>query len=315
MGPYATPNILSAMAVAERHGYMLPQHTAVHRAAADLRLPVPRLVDRPDAERVRPEPAVSTPSRRLPEPPETIARRPTRTARPTSSPTACRRRERSGRAHDRRGARPRGRRGHPVPAGHDRLGADRHPDPRRESRPVVTNALGVDTVGLIEAMEQLDYQPPLMFSLFPAPGPLLGRRRAVGGRAVGLDLRAQRRRSSTSAGPEVQPRSSRSFDAASRGRGPAVHRSSRRRRPRRGTPGRSSPRASRRAGSSTSRPSATRCTRTAPTRRSAGTSTFDPAVNNFWPTTPGLKQIQDGDWVMVWPDERRCRRRSSGPAA
>src|SRR5690606_34278399 len=29
MGPYATPNILSAMAVAERYGYVLPQHTAV----------------------------------------------------------------------------------------------------------------------------------------------------------------------------------------------------------------------------------------------------------------------------------------------
>ena len=58
IGPYATPNILSAMAVAERHGYVLPQHTAVHRAAAHLRVPVPGLVDRPDAERVRPEPAV-----------------------------------------------------------------------------------------------------------------------------------------------------------------------------------------------------------------------------------------------------------------
>src|SRR6185503_5049460 len=29
MGPYATPNILAAMAVAERHSYVLPQHTAV----------------------------------------------------------------------------------------------------------------------------------------------------------------------------------------------------------------------------------------------------------------------------------------------
>ena len=29
MGPYGTPNILPAMAVAERHGYVLPQHTAV----------------------------------------------------------------------------------------------------------------------------------------------------------------------------------------------------------------------------------------------------------------------------------------------
>src|ERR671916_116039 len=29
IGPYATPNILSAMAVAARHGYTMPQHTAV----------------------------------------------------------------------------------------------------------------------------------------------------------------------------------------------------------------------------------------------------------------------------------------------
>jgi branched-chain amino acid transport system substrate-binding protein len=30
---------------------------------------------------------------------------------------------------------------------------------------------------------------------------------------------------------------------------------------------------------------------------------FDPATNNFWPSTQGLKQIQDGDWVMVWPND------------
>ena len=36
------------------------------------------------------------------------------------------------------------------------------------------NSLGVESVGCIEAMEQLDYRPPVMFSLFPAPGPLLG---------------------------------------------------------------------------------------------------------------------------------------------
>src|SRR5690606_7624547 len=30
MGPYATPNIIAAVAVAERAGYVLPQHTAVH---------------------------------------------------------------------------------------------------------------------------------------------------------------------------------------------------------------------------------------------------------------------------------------------
>jgi branched-chain amino acid transport system substrate-binding protein len=30
--------------------------------------------------------------------------------------------------------------------------------------------------------------------------------------------------------------------------------------------------------------------------------TFDPEDNNFWPTTLGLKQIQDGEWVMVYPE-------------
>jgi branched-chain amino acid transport system substrate-binding protein len=31
---------------------------------------------------------------------------------------------------------------------------------------------------------------------------------------------------------------------------------------------------------------------------------FNPDDNNFWPSTQGLKQIQDGDWVMVWPADR-----------
>ena len=36
----------------------------------------------------------------------------------------------------------------------------------------------------------------------------------------------------------------------------------------------------------------------------SGHLTFDPADNNFWPTTLGLKQIQNGEWVMVWPQDR-----------
>ena len=87
IGPYATPNILSAMAVAERHNFVMPQHTAVLRAAADLRLPVPGVVDRDDAEPVRPQPA----PRRGGEPahPAEDASRclPARAARPLSSPT------------------------------------------------------------------------------------------------------------------------------------------------------------------------------------------------------------------------------------
>ena len=30
IGPYATPNIVAAMGAAERHGFVMPQHTAVH---------------------------------------------------------------------------------------------------------------------------------------------------------------------------------------------------------------------------------------------------------------------------------------------
>ncbi len=36
----------------------------------------------------------------------------------------------------------------------------------------------------------------------------------------------------------------------------------------------------------------------------SGPVEFDQSVNNFWDTNLGLKQIQDGDWVMVWPAER-----------
>jgi branched-chain amino acid transport system substrate-binding protein len=36
----------------------------------------------------------------------------------------------------------------------------------------------------------------------------------------------------------------------------------------------------------------------------SGPLEFPPDDNNFWPSTLGLKQIQDGDWVMVWPEER-----------
>jgi hypothetical protein len=26
-------------------------------------------------------------------------------------------------------------------------------------------------------------------------------------------------------------------------------------------------------------------------------------MNNFWPSDQSLKQIQDGDWVIVWPGD------------
>jgi hypothetical protein len=46
----------------------------------------------------------------------------------------------------------------------------------RDAKPdlLISNSLGVDTVNALTAMKQLGYRPPLTFSLFPAPGPLLG---------------------------------------------------------------------------------------------------------------------------------------------
>jgi branched-chain amino acid transport system substrate-binding protein len=44
------------------------------------------------------------------------------------------------------------------------------------------------------------------------------------------------------------------------------------------------------------------------------TSHLRPEVNNFWPTTLGIKQIKM-DWVMVWPVDRAavpCRGRRAG---
>ena len=58
-----------------------------------------------------------------------------------------------------------------------------------------------------------------------------------------------------------------------------------------------------------------RCTRTAETTFS-GPLEFDPEVNNFWPSNEGLKQIQDGDWLMVWPASGlppSCGRRRAEP--
>ena len=47
---------------------------------------------------------------------------------------------------------------------------------------VWNSGLATDPVGLIQAMDQLNYKPPQMFTLFPAPGPLL----ALGDRANNL---------------------------------------------------------------------------------------------------------------------------------
>jgi branched-chain amino acid transport system substrate-binding protein len=36
----------------------------------------------------------------------------------------------------------------------------------------------------------------------------------------------------------------------------------------------------------------------------SGHLTFDVSQNNFWQTNLGIKQIQNGQWVVVWPADR-----------
>ena len=45
----------------------------------------------------------------------------------------------------------------------------------------------------------------------------------------------------------------------------------------------------------------------------SGKLSFDPKQNNFWPTTQTIKQIQNGDWVTVWPRDRAAGQ-LKGPA-
>ena len=173
---------------------------------------------------------------------------------------------------------------------------------------IVANGLGVESVGLLQAMEQLGYRPPLMFSLFPAPG-----RSWVSASWPRATCRS-RCSSPTSRSWSRWARRSREiveeFTAPRDRGGAAVHRL---RDPggglvdgvgdpgRRGR-GRRQPRPA----GDLRRPARSR----ARTRPSTASLTFDPAVNNFWPTTQGIKQIQDGDWVMVWPEDR-----AAAPAA
>ena len=310
IGPYATPNILSAVAVAERHGYTIPQHTAVIAPLLSYDCQFPGWSIGPTPNEYVPTMLLDA-VESLPEPPATIV-----VATNQSGSTDFITRGVPDDDSDAGMLSIAEERGYevvdmPYPPGT----TDWAPIATqiRDADPdlLVNNGLGVDPVGLIEAMLQLDYQPPMMFSLFPAPGPLLGLGELGRGVALGLDLRAQRgaSRAVPAEAAEIvdrvpvtgaRPRASRTRPSRPRPR-------------RRGTPGTSSPKASRAPAASTSRRSATTSTRTVSTRRSAGISSSIRRSTTSGRASQGIKQIQDGDWVMVWPADRAAAElRASG---
>lgn len=301
MGPYATPNILSAMAVAERHGFVLPQHTAVIAPLLTYDCQFP-------AWSIGYEPNVYVPTQlyeavaTLPEPPKTVA---FATNQNGSTDFVTRGLPDDESDPDARSI--------ATEMGLEIVADIQYPPGTTEWAPIATqlqqadpdlivnNSLGVDTVGLIQAMKQLGYTPPLIFTLFPAPGPLLG----LGADAEGvLSVSIFEPNDAILAlyGPEVTAIVN-EYEAAATGAGLPY------------TAFETQATASwnaweilvagvESAGNLEQKAICDALHANGAETTFSGKLTFDPAQNNFWPSNQGLKQIQDGEWVMVYPAGR-----------
>lgn len=301
IGPYATPNIISAIAVAERYGYTIPQHTAVLAPLLTYDCQFP-------AWSIGPEPNEYVPNQlfdaleTLPDPPQTIAIL-TNQAGSTDFVSYG-----SPDAEDATGA---------VSIAEER-GLDvvlevRYPPTTSDWAPIATqvrdanpdfvlnNGLGVDPVNIIQAMEQLGYRPPLMFSLFPAPGPLLGLGEASDG-LLSVSIFESNEAVLEEAGEEATeiveefetrateaglPYTAFETQAAASWNAWEILVG--------GVEG---------AGDVDQQAICDTLHEDGADTTFSGHLEFDPEVNNFWPSTQGLKQIQGDEWFMVYPEDR-----------
>jgi branched-chain amino acid transport system substrate-binding protein len=178
MGPYATPNIVAAQAVAERHGFVLPNHTAVLTYALTYRCQFPTWSTGGKPNLTVPQ-TVFTALKTLRNPPKRIAFV-TNTGGSTNFISYGAPNSNEGGAVE-----------YARKAGLNVVLDLKYPPnvsdwgslatQVRAAQPdlVWNSGLATDPVSLIQAMEQLNYRPPQFFTLFPAPGPLL----ALGDRA------------------------------------------------------------------------------------------------------------------------------------
>lgn len=299
MGPYATPNIIPAVAVAERAGYMIPHHTAIHAPLLGYECQFP-------GWSIDPQPDVYVSEllfemlATLPEPPRTIALVTNESG--STQPMTQGFEEGGGGMRE-------------IAAQYDlEVVADLPYAPGNQewsaiatqlrdadADVVINNGLGVDTVGMLEATEQLGYRPPMVFSLFPAPGPLLGLGEPADGtlsvslfepnepllEQYGEDVRGivdeyrQRAEAADLPYTAFETQAAASWNAWEILAGAVEG-----------------------AGSVDQEELCGYLRENGVDTTFNGHLTFDPAVNNFWDTNVGLKQIQDGDWVMVWPEQR-----------
>lgn len=300
MGPYATPNILAAMPVAERHGYVLPQHTAVLAPALTYECQFPGWSIGPAPNEFIPnqladlfdsmDGAVSTVALVTNEGGSTsfVSYGRPDVEEPSASTILP-------------------ERGYeivadiPYPIGNTEWGPIAVSLQEAQPDAVLVMGLGVEANGLIDAMEQLDYSPPVMFALFPAPGPLLGMGEAAEGLLsvsmfepnepilAGLDPELVEITEEFSARVEEQglPYSTFETQAAASWNAWSILVQ--------GVEG---------AGSLDHQAICDHLHENGADLPFAGQVSFDTEQNNFWPSNQVIKQIQDGDWVVVWPEDR-----------
>jgi branched-chain amino acid transport system substrate-binding protein len=299
IGPYATPNILSAMAVAQRHGFTLPQHTSVLAPLMTYDCQFPGWSIGPKPNEFVPNQLYDAVAS-LPNPPKRVAILTNRNGStdfvgygsesdPTGAVTIARQR------------------------GLNVVAEVRYPPATTDWAPiaaqvrdaapdlVVNNGIGVDPVNLLQAMAQLGYKPPLMFSLFPTPGPPLGLGATADGllsvtifepnrstlNKLGPDAAGIVNDFKTRAGSAKLPYTVFETQAAASWTAweiltSAVTGS-------KGLDQKALCDQLHRAGADTT---------------FNGHLNFDSKVHNFWPPTQAIKQIQNSDWVTVWPPDR-----------
>ena len=307
IGPYATPNILSAMAVAQRHNYVLPQHTAVLAPQLTYSCQFPAWSYGPRPNEFIPTQLFDAVAS-LPDAPKRIA---VVTSQSGSAAFVT-----DGFGSDKTGMLT------IAPQKGLQVVANVHYPPTtsdwapiaaqvRAAKPdlVVNNGLGVDAVNLLQAMKQLNYRPPMMFALFPAPGPLLGLGDMSAGTLttslfqpdqadkLGGDVQAIvddfKTRATAAKLPypvfETQAAASwNAWDILTDG--------------------------VKAAGSLDQQKICDSLHADGAQTTFSGKVTFDPADHNFWAGTETLAQIQGGKWVTVWPQDKAAAQ-LRGPAA
>jgi branched-chain amino acid transport system substrate-binding protein len=180
MGPYATPNIVAAQAVAQRHGYVLPNHTAVltYALTYDCQFPTWSAGGKPNL-------AVPQTVFKMLKSEEQTPRRiafVTNTGGSTNFISYGPPNSSEGGAVE--WARKQGLnvvldlKYPPTVSDWGSIAAQ-----VRAANPdfVWNSGLALDPVNLIQAMEQLNFRPNQFFTLFPAPGPLLAQGQAADG--------------------------------------------------------------------------------------------------------------------------------------